>query len=71
LSAFTVQGAIVYHLIFSKAVYWHVLVFAGAGAIIGGTIAKHVVLFFSPLKLKIFFGTWVLVMGVAGLPVWA
>lgn len=70
LSAFTVQAAIFYHLMFSKAIYWQVLVFAGAGAIIGGTIAKHVVLFFSPLKLKVFFGTWVLVMGVAGLPFW-
>ena len=70
LTAFTVQSAVVYHLFITNAIYWQVLVFAGAGAIIGGIIAKHVVLFFSPLKLKIFFGTWVLVMGVAGLPVW-
>ncbi|MFT5996168.1 MAG: putative membrane protein YfcA, partial [Glaciecola sp.] len=70
LSAFTVQGAIIYHLLISKAVYWQIVIFAGAGAIIGGIIAKHVVLYFSPVKLKIFFATWVLVMGLAGLPIW-
>jgi uncharacterized membrane protein YfcA len=70
ISAFTVQGAIIYHLLISKAVYWQIVIFAGAGAIIGGIIAKHVVLYFSPVKLKIFFGTWVLVMGIAGLPIW-
>jgi len=70
LSAFTVQGAVIYHLFISKAVYWQIVVFAGAGAIVGGILAKHVVLFFSPVKLKIFFGTWVLIMGVAGLPIW-
>lgn len=69
LSAFTVQGAMIYHLFISQAVYWHVVVFAGAGAIIGGALAKHIVLSFSPLKLKVFFGTWVLFMGLAGLPI--
>jgi uncharacterized membrane protein YfcA len=71
LSAFSVQGAIFYHLFISNAIYWQIVIFAGAGAIIGGIVAKHVVLFFSPIKLKIFFGTWVLVMGAAGLPIWA
>lgn len=71
LSAFTVQAAIIYHLTISKAIYWQIVLYAGAGAVIGGIIAKHVVLRFSPVKLKIFFGTWVLVMGVAGLPLWS
>ena len=67
LSAFTVWSAVIYHLIISQAIYWNVLVFAGAGAIIGGIIAKRVVLYFSAIKLKIFFATWILVMGIAGL----
>jgi uncharacterized membrane protein YfcA len=70
VSAFSVWSAISYHLFVSQAVYWQVVIFAGAGAIVGGIIAKHVVLFFSPIKLKIFFATWVLVMGLAGLPLW-
>ncbi len=69
LSAFTVQSGIYYHLFVSKAVYWQVVIFAGAGAIIGGLIAKHVVFFFSPMKLKMFFATWILVMGISGLPI--
>lgn len=67
LSAFTVWSAVIYHIIISQAIYWNVLVFAGAGAIIGGIIAMRIVLYFSAVKLKIFFATWILVMGIAGL----
>ncbi|MFC4701753.1 sulfite exporter TauE/SafE family protein [Glaciecola siphonariae] len=69
LSAMSVWAAIVYHLFISQAIYWQIVLFAGAGAVIGGMIAKHVVLFFSPKRLKIFFATWVMVMGLAGLPI--
>jgi uncharacterized membrane protein YfcA len=67
LSAFTVWSAIFHHLFISQAIYWHVLLFAGAGAIVGGTVAKRVVLYFSVVKLKLFFATWVLIMGITGL----
>lgn len=70
LSAFTVWGAIPFHLFVSKGVYWQILIFAGAGAVIGGMVAKYVVLYFSAVRLKVFFATWVMCMGVAGLPVW-
>jgi len=69
LSALSVWCAIVYHITVTEAVIWPVVLFAGAGAIMGGMLAKYVVLAFSPQKLKIFFGAWVLVLGVAGLPV--
>jgi uncharacterized protein len=68
LSAFTVWGGIVFHLFYSHAVYWPVVLFAGAGAIIGGILAKRVVLYFSPTYLKIFFATWILLLGVSVLP---
>lgn len=68
LSAFSVWSAIAYHVFVSEQIYWQIVIFAGAGAIVGGMIAKYVVLFFSPVKLKIFFATWVLIMGIAGLP---
>lgn len=71
LSAFSVWGAIPYHLVVTEAVYWPVVLFAGAGAIVGGIIAKRVVLMFSPTRLKIFFATWVLLLGVSGLPVFS
>lgn len=69
LSAASVWGAIGYHVFVSHAVIWQVVLFAGAGAIIGGILAKRVVLAFSPTRLKIFFGSWVFIMGVSGLPV--
>ncbi|WP_407080206.1 sulfite exporter TauE/SafE family protein [Alteromonas aquimaris] len=68
LTAFTVWGAIPHHIINTMAIDWSVLMFAGLGAIIGGMIAKYVVLAFSPVKLKLFFASWVMIMGLAGLP---
>lgn len=68
LSAFSVWGAISYHAFVTSAVYWPVVLFAGAGAVIGGIIAKRVVLMFSATKLKVFFATWVLLLGISGLP---
>ena len=68
LSAFSVWGAIVYHIAITEAVVWPLVLFAGAGAVIGGIIAKRVVLMFSATKLKVFFATWVLILGVSGLP---
>ncbi|WP_133469700.1 sulfite exporter TauE/SafE family protein [Paraglaciecola marina] len=68
ISAFTVWGGIVYHLIVTGAVYWPVVLFAGAGAIIGGVLAKRLVLYFSPKNLKLFFASWIFILGVSSLP---
>jgi uncharacterized membrane protein YfcA len=68
LSAFSVWGGIIYHLFVSHAVYWPVVLFAGAGAIIGGVLAKRVVLYFSATNLKIFFASWILLLGVSVIP---
>ena len=70
LSAFTVWAGITFHIVISQAIYWHILLFSGAGAIIGGLLAKHLVLKVSVIKLKIFFASWVMIMGVAGLPIY-
>ncbi len=69
LSAFTVWSALPFHALFSESVVWQVVLFAGAGAIIGGMIAKYVVLAFSVQRLKLFFGMWVLILGITSLPI--
>ncbi|MFC3094976.1 sulfite exporter TauE/SafE family protein [Alteromonas sediminis] len=69
ISAFSVWSGVVYHLVVSEAIYAQVVTFAGLGAILGGLIAKYVVLVFSPVRLKIFFASWVMILGVSGLPV--
>ena len=69
LSAITVWSALPYHAFLSEAIVWQVVMFAGAGAIIGGMIAKYVVLAFSVQRLKLFFGMWVLILGVSSLPI--
>lgn len=68
LSAFSVWAGVVYHLLVTHAVYWPVVMFAGAGAIVGGVLAKQLVLYFSPINLKIFFASWILLLGLSTLP---
>ncbi|XOV78759.1 MAG: sulfite exporter TauE/SafE family protein [Aestuariibacter sp.] len=70
LSAFSVWGGVVYHLFISQGVYWPILAFAGLGAVIGGSVARYLVLYFSVTKLKMFFAAWVLLMGLAAMPIW-
>ena len=69
LSAFTVWSAVPFHVLVSHAIVYEVVIFAGAGAILGGVMAKYLVLAFSTQSLKIFFGLWVFLLGVASLPI--
>lgn len=67
LTAFSVWGGVMYHAFVSNVIYWPIVAFAGLGAVIGGVIAKRVVLFFSATNLKLFFASWVLLSGVASI----
>lgn len=69
LSAFSVWAGVLFHLFVSMLVYWDIVFFAGAGAIIGGMLAKYLVLYFSSTHLKIFFACWILLLGVTSLPI--
>lgn len=68
LSALTVWGGIVFHLLVTQAIYWPVVLFAGAGAIVGGILAKQLVLYFSARNLKLFFAGWIFILGITSLP---
>lgn len=68
LSAFTVWAGVVFHILLTQAVYWPVVLFAGAGAIVGGVLAKQLVLYFSARNLKLFFAGWIFILGVSALP---
>lgn len=68
LSACTVWGGILYHFFVSQAVYWPVVLFAGAGAIVGGVLAKQLVLYFSARNLKLFFAGWIFILGITAVP---
>nr|WP_026294774.1 sulfite exporter TauE/SafE family protein [Salinimonas chungwhensis] len=67
LTACSVWPAIVFYLYQGSAIVWPVWLFAGAGAVAGGIIARRVVLAFRPVQLKLFFGLWVLLMGLSGI----
>lgn len=68
LSAFSVWAGVAYHMLITGDVYWPVVMFAGAGAILGGMLAKHLVLYFSATHLKVFFAGWVFLLGLSTLP---
>ncbi|TRY29318.1 sulfite exporter TauE/SafE family protein [Aliiglaciecola sp. M165] len=68
LSAFSVWAGVGFHALVLSSVYWPVVLFAGAGAIIGGMLAKYVVLYFSATNLKVFFAGWVLLLGISAMP---
>lgn len=70
LSAFSVWSGVLYHIFISGGIYWPVLAFAGLGAVIGGSVARYLVHYFSVTKLKLFFASWVLLMGLAAMPLW-
>jgi uncharacterized membrane protein YfcA len=68
LSALTVWGGVIFHLAITKAIYWPVVLFAGAGAVVGGILAKQLVLYFSAKNLKLFFAGWIFILGFTSLP---
>jgi uncharacterized membrane protein YfcA len=69
VSAWTVWGGIIFHIVITHAIYWPVVLFAAAGAIAGGILAKQLVLYFSAKNLKLFFAGWIFILGLTSLPI--
>lgn len=67
VSALTVWAGIWQHTLVDFQVYWQVVIFAGPGAVIGGMLAKILVARLSPVKLKLFFALWLLLIGLVGI----
>ena len=65
VSALTVWCAAPQHLYLGDQAVWPVIAFAGPGAVIGGLIARHLVLKLGAQRLKLFFGGWLLVIGLS------
>lgn len=64
ISAITVWSAAPEQLLFNQQANWQVLAFAGPGAVVGGLLARHLVVYLGAIRLKLFFGTWLLIIGV-------
>ena len=69
LSAMSVWGGIFYYIFVNPMVLIPIACFAGVGAIIGGSVAKYLVLWLNPYQVKVFFAVWVMFMGVCRTPV--
>ena len=65
ITAITVWSAAPQHLWLDSHVNWQVVAFAGPGAVIGGVLARTLVGYLSARRLKIFFGVWLLIIGLA------
>lgn len=68
VSATTVWGGVMFHLLITHGIYWPVVLFAEAGAIVGGVLAKQLVSYFSARNLKLFFAGWIYILGITSLP---
>ncbi|RBP51636.1 sulfite exporter TauE/SafE family protein [Arenicella xantha] len=65
VSAVSVLVGVQKYLWFEPTIDTSVLLFAGPAAAIGGTIAKRVVAWFSPVQLKLFIASWILISAFA------
>jgi len=65
VSAISVWFGVQYYIWVEPVINFDVLVFAAPAALIGGTVAKRVVSLFTPIQLKVFIATWILISAVA------
>ncbi len=63
VSALTVWGSAYIHFLEDTKTLFNIVLFAGPGAIIGGLLARKLVLLLSAKKLKAFFGVWIILSG--------
>lgn len=64
MSSIAVLAASFYHINVVSSVVWEVILFAAPAALVGGAFAKYLAFRLGPGRLKIFFGTWILVTGL-------
>lgn len=55
----------------SNMIIYPIACFAGLGAIIGGSVAKYIVLWLNPYQVKVFFAIWVMLMGIVNMPIFS
>lgn len=65
VSAMCVWFGVQKYVWFQPTIDFNVLAFAGPAAIIGGTVAKRVVAYFSPVQVKVLIALWILISAVA------
>lgn len=65
ISSMVVLSGIPYHIWVVDSISWYILLFAAPAAIIGGYMARLFSERLGPVRLKIFFATWILATGIA------
>ena len=55
----------------NSMIIYPIACFAGIGAIIGGSVAKYIVLWLNPYQVKVFFAGWVMLMGIVNMPIFS
>lgn len=64
VSALTVWSCAYIHFLPTAKTHFYIVYFAGPGAIIGGLLARKLVLFLPSKKLKAFFAIWIILSGI-------
>jgi uncharacterized membrane protein YfcA len=65
ISAISVWIGVQFYLWVHPTINFEVLLFAAPAALIGGSVAKRVVSYFSPVQLKVFIASWILISAIA------
>ena len=65
ISSLSVLSGLSYHLLVADNIAWGVLLFAAPAALVGGSVARYLAERLGPIRLKIFFATWILATGLA------
>ncbi len=65
VSAISVWFGVQRYLWWYTDIDFNVLIFAAPAAVIGGTLAKRVVAYFSPVQVKVFIALWILISAIA------
>ena len=64
ISALTVWVGIGYHAGTDGHIVWPIVLFAAPAAMVGGSVARYLARRLGPVRLKIFFSTWILATGL-------
>ncbi len=64
ISALTVWAGIGYHASVDGHIVWPIVLFAAPAAMVGGSIARYLARRLGPVRLKVFFSSWILATGL-------
>ena len=67
ITAISVWSVFIEHAFLTPEISWAVVIFAGPGAVVGAVLARMLAVHLGALRLKRFFGAWLIIIGLSEL----